>query len=293
MRGLHTALVAAALLASGCTTGSGDGPGAGGGEDDLGVPDGPPQEVTFEVAPGRTETVTIASNKGLLQGVVYTDAGSRLGGAHVSLVGTDFFADTDAYGEFRFVNVTPGTYQLNVVALGFQAHARELSIVAGQPLVIDVTLIRSEGTADDSIPHLHDYWAGKEEYLLLDSDYDFRQGDPDSITPLPAQTALAIVQRPNPGGNTTDNWWKIPILDGDAAGPAIVLPGTARMEVTVTWDTADVTVDTFGLAYRPVGHSGDPIVLGRQGTPATWVIDVNETQDDHGHQKWSIWQLWL
>lgn len=274
-----------ALLAGCASPGS---PAGEGGESDA-----PTQQVTYEIAPGETVTVAVAGNKGIVEGVVHTDVGSVLKGARVSLLATDFFTDTGADGAFRFVNVSAGTHDLVVTAQGFQGHRRSIDVVAANASVVDIVLIPDVEGDGSGIPHSHDYWAGKKEHVLVDTKYNLAAPNPDSFTPVPVQQVTLLLQKPNPNGNTTDNWWRLPILEGTGdEGPPLVLPGTARMEVALSWNPSEVTVADFGLAY----FSAAPVsltVLGRQSGPALWSIDVNETMDDNGHQPWSFWRLYL
>lgn len=284
-------LLAFLLLAS-LLAGCGDRPGPDGRDDGDGEPDAPPEEVTYEVAPGKNVTVTVAGNKGIVQGAVHTDAGSVLKGARVSLLGTDFFMDTLADGSFRFVNVTAGRHDLQTTAPGFQGDVRTIQVQAAKATLVDVVLIPADGVGGDGIPHLHDYWGGKDTYTLVDAQYDLTAPDPDSFTPAPVQQLSLVVAKPNPNANSTDTYWRLPILEGTGDGPPLVLPGTARMEVALSWDASEVTVADFGLAYFSAAPAS-LTVLGRQAGPALWSIDVNETMDDNGHQQWSLWRLFL
>lgn len=255
--------------------------------------DAPPQPVTYEIEPGKNVTVIVAANKGIIQGTVYTDAGSRLTGARISVVGTSLFADSAGDGTFRFVNVTAGLHDLIVTAPGFQGHRRTIEVAPGKATVVDIVLVPALGVAGDDIPHVHDYWGGRDSFVLVDANYDLTQPNPESPVPTPAQQALLMVQKPNPTANTTDTWWRVPILEGlGDDGPPLVLPGTARVDFELTWNPDEVTVDSFGLAYFSAAPES-VTVLGRQAGPALWSIAVNETMDDNGHQQWSFWRFYL
>ena len=77
-------------------------------------------------SPGR------AQDAGTISGVVI-DAGSRapVPTAQVQIVGTTRAAATGDDGRFRIVGVRPGTYQVRVLRLGYQASSQPATVTAG------------------------------------------------------------------------------------------------------------------------------------------------------------------
>ena len=73
-----------------------------------------------------------AQDAGTISGVV-TDAGSRapIPSAQVQIVGTTRGATTGDDGRFRIAGVRPGTYQVRVLRLGYQASAQPVTVTSG------------------------------------------------------------------------------------------------------------------------------------------------------------------
>jgi hypothetical protein len=85
---------------------------------------------------------TDSSRTGTLTGRI-VDAVSRRGiaAARVTLLGLDRNDMTDGTGGYRFTNVPPGQYRLQVIAIGFRPLIRtDLRIGSGRPLQIDIAL---------------------------------------------------------------------------------------------------------------------------------------------------------
>ncbi len=74
-------------------------------------------------------------SSGNIYGTVTDESGAMMPGANISLTGATIGAQTTtstANGEFRFVNLDPGTYKLTVSLQGFVSLAREVRVTAGQ-----------------------------------------------------------------------------------------------------------------------------------------------------------------
>jgi hypothetical protein len=102
-----------------------------------------------------------APKQGALQGMVRGANGRPVIGATVILrnvtTGQNLQKITNSQGVFRFIDVLPGVYDLNVVAPGFKEFTNPgLQLKAGDSLICEVTLIalRSSGAAARQFPQL-------------------------------------------------------------------------------------------------------------------------------------------
>jgi len=82
---------------------------------------------------------------GGLQGTVKDATGAVVGGAHVVVRGTTLAGekalDSESTGYYRFANLPPGTYSIEVSAKGFKTVKRQgLAIDTGRLPTVDVTL---------------------------------------------------------------------------------------------------------------------------------------------------------
>lgn len=82
---------------------------------------------------------------GGLQGTVKDATGAVIGGAHVVVRGTtlvgDKALDSESTGYYRFANLPPGTYSIEVSAKGFKTVKREgLAIETGHLPTVDITM---------------------------------------------------------------------------------------------------------------------------------------------------------
>lgn len=91
---------------------------------------------------------------GGLQGTVKDATGAVVAGAHVELTGTNLVGvkalETDAAGYYRFANLPPGSYTLNITAKNFKSVKREgLDIAIGHLPSVDITL--EVGSASETV----------------------------------------------------------------------------------------------------------------------------------------------
>lgn len=78
---------------------------------------------------------------GAVQGVVTDDSLSPIAGAQALLKEPGLGAVTDASGTFVFSRVAPGSYNLFVAALGFEAIARRVTVEAGEIAQVSLSLV--------------------------------------------------------------------------------------------------------------------------------------------------------
>lgn len=71
--------------------------------------------------------------------------------AQVVVVGTQLGGLTDAEGNYRIVNVQPGTRQVRVISIGYSAATQEVTVLAGQTARVDFGLSVSAVALDEII----------------------------------------------------------------------------------------------------------------------------------------------
>lgn len=229
--------------------------------------------------------VLVAADKAVVSGSVVSDAGLAVPRARVSVLGTDLFTDADARGAFQLVNVTAGQVELQATHTSYKAHLHRLTALAGQRTVVNLTLLPLDSSSVE-LPHQHDHWGGKDTYDLLDKEIDL------GATPLgsPYPDAYWLAYSAAYRGNANVSHWAVPIDATPHGGPALVLPGTARLDVTVSWEEA--VTEGFGLCYLSAARDPERC-LQPQASPASFSVAVSPAMADAGHQAHSLWQLAL
>ena len=136
---------------------------------------------------------------------------------------------------------------------------------------VEVERPADAGVAD--VPHVHDYWAGRERVTLLDA--DFAVEPPDALV-WGAQTTRFL-------GETAFGGAFVTFPEG-----AIVYEGTGRLDVTVTWSDPGITGMRF--LHR---HAGSGEIQPWTETPngETVALDVTPGMTDMPHAQASRWVL--
>lgn len=238
-----------------------------------------------EIEPG----LEVAEKLGAVRGKVVNDQGLPIKGARTSLLTTDFFADTNETGGFLFVNVSTGAWTLRVQANGFQPHEQKITVEAAKVTDRVIQLLPDQTAGAGYVPHIHDYWGEKDTYLLMDQAIDFAANDQGGPWPDAYYTVTTGVMRPNLWWPT--DAWPIPILETPDGGPPIVIPGTAKMDVTFRWDEATMVMDDLGLCYYSPAEDAERQCFDPAPSGTTFSIDVTPDMADSGHQRFSMWQL--
>lgn len=82
-----------------------------------------------------------AQGKGILSGkVTENESNFSLPGATIKLSGTNKYTTSDIHGDFEFLDVTEGTYQLEITYIGYQNFSKKVSILAGKNNLVNLVL---------------------------------------------------------------------------------------------------------------------------------------------------------
>lgn len=247
---------------------------------------------------------TETGDEGMLHAMVYSDWGAPIEGATVSLLGTIFSAATGADGMAEFPNVPAGSYRLRIDMNKFLPDERDITIEADGMLHEEFVLFLKDDSSD-ARAHLHDYWAGATDVLLAEGTI---RAEPEYRTDIFAwwpseQTGYTMplngAHRMNnvQAGEDPDYLFRIPMAERtpDGSRPALIYPGASHVDVTVSWDNAQLThARNMGVAYIPPGGQvSDVILLEGQPSGSTWTIPINPDQADMGHQAFSYWNFFV
>jgi hypothetical protein len=246
--------------------------------------DEPASSVVVEPEPG----VKVAENRGALKGLVRNDANLSVPKAHVSLVGTGFFTDTNRDGGFLFVNLTAGGYHVFVQASGFYSSEANVTIKTSNVTSVTLFLNPALDSGAGYRPHQHDLWGGESSITLMDEAVDLSTGPSSgywAYSPYYSKTYCAN----NNCSKSDDPYWKFTIPEHPPM-PPIIFPGTARVEITYGWSSGDATLSKLGLMYRHAGTTKYNFSAPRaSGVP--FVIETTPEMVDTGHQKFTLWRF--
>lgn len=248
-------------------------------------PDDPPSSVVVEPEPG----VVVAENRAVVRGEVRDDANFPVPGARVSLIGTEFFDDTDKSGWFYMENVTIGEFTLRVEHLRFRAYEEAITTEPGNITTARVNLVPNEERGAGYQTHIHDYWGEKTEHILFDDTVQMCNG---LLGECEDETHYLIGATWYSNTNSINARRQIAIPALPDGTPNTVYPGTAEIHVTFRWETTDSTLSKLGFEYAPASSS-DIIDMGRHASGEPWIIEVTPEMTDHGHQKYTLWEFFL
>lgn len=79
-------------------------------------------------------------NSGSIEGTVQNSSGEFLPGVHISIPDLELGTVTNANGQFRLTNASPGTYLLRISMVGFEEKTDSISVGSGQTLTLDIEL---------------------------------------------------------------------------------------------------------------------------------------------------------
>lgn len=151
--------------------------------------------------------------------------------------------------------------------------AEEAIDASGAPTATGAVRAAAGANATDlgHMPHLHDYWLGKDRVTLFDDVID------PGANEDPFQNLLPLLVDKEPKAGRT--LWRLP--DG-----AIVYEGTGSMEITATWE--DPLVTSLAVATRAGGAAefGEPLPLP---LGETVTIPITPDMTDMPHMSTSRW----
>ncbi|MBI2078284.1 MAG: carboxypeptidase regulatory-like domain-containing protein [Euryarchaeota archaeon] len=238
-----------------------------------------------ELEPG----LVVAGDRGAVRGVVVNDAELPVPNAAVTIIGTDSFGSADDRGAFQFVNVTAGELLLRVEASGYTPGATPLLVSAGNLTSVTVRLLPDGARGAGYRPHVHDYWNGNTQYTLMDVDATVYQENSDIPRFHPAVSD--VTRQYGMNYESSSAVYRIPVPSADEP-PNLVFPGAAEVQVTLTWDPQDCTLDRLGLKYR-TSATNSLVTLAPQASGTTFKIPVKPLEWDSGHQRVTFWDFYV
>lgn len=294
MRASTKVLLALALVSiglAGCFGGGGEAEISTGGPNGGGPQAGVNQ--TFE----ENETLKQAG-VGAAEGLVQSDVGLPVQGAHVSFLGTNLFAKTDGNGFFAFQVVEAGEYTIRVDKEGFESLEKPVTVKAGSVAKLNITIVPPASVGGGLKPHIHDEWGELTRILVHDVDFT----PPSNVYTQNVATTGRTLCDPHydrygtstaPGGQGDDDHgchYPVPIDFSDR-----IIPGTTLVEVVLHWDGPSSNVpqemgisftnplrSAFGLNYMVPREPGEP-----------FYIAMFPNEADPGHQQFTNWQFYV
>jgi len=83
-----------------------------------------------------------AQGKGVISGkVIENESNFSLPGATIKLAGTNNYTTSDSNGDFEFLNVKEGTYQIEIYYIGYQKFSQEVNVETGKNIKVSLKLI--------------------------------------------------------------------------------------------------------------------------------------------------------
>ncbi len=231
---------------------------------------------------------------GSLLGTVLSPEGLPLKDARVSIVRTELFMKTDDQGNFTFAVVEPGAQTLRVERMGYRVFEQALVIKAGETLAIEVVMSFEEGVGSAEADHIHDYWAGAESVVVMDR-YVSLSGSPTEISGTTAGVPRMVTAANLDGIGFYE--WEFYLPEkadhpspGYPGAPALVYPGTERIEITMSWTPNDMGVSTIRVSHDP--PNGDKQWSDHAPTGTIHEVIVEDPRNtDRGHSVQSRWRF--
>lgn len=219
---------------------------------------------------------------GVLRGNVSNEAGAPLAGAHIAVLGTQLFSQTDAQGRFVIADVPAGEQSVRVNREGYLGFEKRVTIADGKALVLDIVLVDQSNRGAGFVEHTHNLWPETGRIMLFDGTAGYYSG------PLTGGSDTGSTYHCGGFGLNAGNCYVVPLeLDPFQLVP----PGTDRIEVTVRWDEEAPVREVFFHYQSAASSSWDA------GTPVengiTTLVPVEPGVTDHGHQRWTLWQMKL
>lgn len=260
--------------------------------------------------PDAIETIILidpnaTGNSGTVHGHIYAEWGAPLRDARVSVLGTSATGRTDAEGHFMFIGIPIGEKTVRIEDDNFLPEERKVPVSAEESTHLEVTmkLVDQSGGAR---PHLHDWWASATQITIADVMMFWNNpynNDPTirffgQANPVTGANPVHGTHRQNNNqtGEDPDYLMRIPVPELlENGNPALVYPGTGRVEVTVSWDAPTTRKSQVGVvAIPPEGGYNDLMFFGAPiPSGGTAVLEIPRNMTDNGHQPWSQWSFFL
>jgi hypothetical protein len=214
---------------------------------------------------------------GAISGRVVNENAAPIGDAHVYLTGTSNSSLTDRLGRFGFSFVKPGAYTLRVDAEGYRALEDSVKVTAHEVTIVNATLVVLVDRGSGFREHLHDFWGDSSEKTLFDATVNYHAGT----------NGLWFCV-----GGTSSSMACPPTASFELPDGVIVYPGTATIDVSVSWASQQYLSDV-GFRYIAANETRAlraPIIL-KSGQTQSFPVDFGMA--DHGHQTVSLWSFHL
>lgn len=301
-RARRALLPAALLLAaglSGCLGGDKPAGGAAPGESTR-----PSVSVTYEPVPsrgpgGEGKDPGNASKVGRVEGTVVNPLGIPVDRAHVSVLETSLFADTNAKGEFVLANVTPGTYVFRVDKTGFVSFQDNVTVLAGVVTKATFTLTYPATKQADDKPHYHDDWDGATEKVVwtktLTPEWRYTAPGADKAT-LAAPPPGGVPREAAPDPFRTQNCPSFGTCTYilELADNTYIYPGTSLVELNLQWNKAAAGApQEMSLSFTTPTNTSSANRLVARGPNDPFRVAIFPTEADPGHLKFTDWSFTL
>ncbi|MBI2078612.1 MAG: carboxypeptidase regulatory-like domain-containing protein [Euryarchaeota archaeon] len=234
------------------------------------VDDAAPPKSTVDVqhVPAGNQTLS-RPGLGTIAGTVHDPDGAPLRGAHVSLLGTNNFTDTDGGGRFVLPGIPPGRYRLRIDQAEFLSVEADIDVRTDAVARLDVTLVPVEMKDANLRFHRHDYWDGQSHKVIFEG-------------------PMGVVCS---GGSNCMPRLTIPFGADPTGGVRSILPGTKNVEVVFTWSAQDMGIERVAIelqANHDTWPSNATMYLPRESGKA-FNLRANWEMADAGHQLASTW----
>lgn len=232
-----------------------------------------------------------AKGIGAVRGYVFNDLGTPLAKAHVVILGTHLFADTNGRGYYSFDNVSAGLYPFRVDKEKYLPLDRKIEVVEGKVFWLNVTLVPPSSLASNAREHLHDDWGEQLTIPLWESTFQLAGYDVNSNGQgLVHQTGNHVCYF---GSNCVTN---VPLPLDARNVPA----GTGVLEVKLAWNPGLSEVKELGLVVTTAKSfleaKGSTFYyrgtyLHPRAPNEPFRIPIFPDEADPGHQRFTRWSL--
>lgn len=223
----------------------------------------------------QTTDGSIPANEGGLRARIVDEFDFPIKGAHLAILGTRFFSTTDVRGEATILNITPGTYQVRVDAVGFPPVEHPVDIEGGRMAVLEIQMRKpGQGGMSGTSRHFHDDWNGELSKVLGEGD---------------------VVPTSTDGTQSSSSYTCVTAYSFCAATfglpeGVVVPPGATRVEIILDWPAGSNAPPEAGLLVKTAGIATPAAYVPRPAKEPFNVV-VFPDEADVGHAKASTWSF--